>query len=110
MNKDRLCLMAIQDAIRKIETCTQKHSDPNTFYADWKSFDAAMMNFVVIGEMASKLSPALQRQRKEIKWRDIQDFRNLVAHNYLGINGEEVWEIIQYHLPKLKKVVNQLLH
>ncbi len=37
-----------------------------------------------------------------IDWQKIYDFRNVLAHDYFGIDAAEVWEIIQKHLPKLK--------
>jgi hypothetical protein len=42
----------------------------------------------------------LKNKYFEVDWNKIKDFRNLVAHDYLGIDAEEVWQIIYNHLPK----------
>ena len=62
-----------------------------------------MMNFIVIGEMVEKLSETLIiATEKEIDWYKVKGFRNIIAHNYFGIDAEEVWQIINGSLLKLK--------
>ena len=68
-----------------------------------------MMNFVVIGEMISKISEDLQNLHPEIDWNKIKGFRNLVAHDYFGIDAEEVWQIINNDLPVLQKQATAIL-
>jgi Ribonuclease HepT-like len=55
------------------------------------------------GEMVSKLSEGFKNANKHIDWNRIKDFRNLVAHDYFGIDAEEVWQIIKKDLPNLEK-------
>ena len=50
-----------------------------------------MMNFVVIGEMAEKLTVDFRRSiEDQIDWYKIRGYRNIIAHNYFGIDAEEV--------------------
>jgi uncharacterized protein with HEPN domain len=37
----------------------------------------------------------------------IKNFRNLIAHNYFGIDADEVWEIINDYIPQLKIDINK---
>jgi len=67
------------------------------------------MNFVVIGEMVDRLSPELKIQYPKLDWQKVKDFRNLVAHDYLGIDAEEVWQIIHDHLPPLRIEIERIL-
>jgi uncharacterized protein with HEPN domain len=67
------------------------------------SFDAILMNFIVIGEMANKLSDEFKSSCPDTEWRKIIAFRNFIAHEYFGIDPEEVWEIIHSKLPQLIK-------
>ena len=53
-HKDFACLLNILDSIEKIRQYTGTYSNADELYSDSKSFDAVMMNFVVIGEMADK--------------------------------------------------------
>ena len=53
------------------------------------------MNFIVIGEMTSKLSETFIQDTSElIDWYKIKGFRNILAHNYFGVDAEEVWQIV----------------
>jgi len=61
------------------------------------------MNFIVIGEMVEKLSEELiATTSTEIDWFKIKGFRNILAHNYFGVDAEEVWQIIHNSLLKLE--------
>ena len=61
-----------------------------------------MMNFVIIGEMVEKLSADFKTNQDSIDWVKIKDFRNIVAHDYFGIDAEEVWQIIKNEIPDLR--------
>lgn len=106
--KDRNSLEAIQEAISKILRFTEKHPNPDSFYNDEITFDAVMMNFVVIGEMVARISDHLKAANPQIEWNRIKGFRNLVAHDYFGIDAEEVWQIIKGDLPILEKQITQM--
>ena len=67
------------------------------------------MNFVVIGEMVDKLSEDFKKDHGKIEWTKIKGFRNLVAHDYLGIDAEEVWQIIKDKIPTLKSEIKTLI-
>jgi uncharacterized protein with HEPN domain len=56
MPKDRYALMGIADAINAIEQYTSPFNSADDFHASRINFDAAMMNFVVIGEMVDRIS------------------------------------------------------
>ena len=77
--------------------------------ADYRNFDATMMNFVVIGEMVDKLSEDFKNHHPEIEWQKIKGFRNIVAHDYFGIDAEEVWQIIINKIPKLKTDIQSII-
>jgi uncharacterized protein with HEPN domain len=109
-SKDRANLLAILDAIRKIESFTASIRSAAEFHNSEMAFDATLMDFVFIGEMVARISVELKAQHLEMDWQQIKDFRNLVAHDYLGIDAEEVWQIIQNDLPTLKKQLQQILH
>lgn len=80
------------------------------FYKNTLAFDASMMNFIVIGEMVDKLSDTFLNDTSiEIDWFKIKGFRNIIAHNYFGIDAEEVWQIIQNSLPPLKATLHKII-
>ncbi len=107
--KDRANLLAILDSITKIHKFVSNHRDADSFYNDEKTFDAVLLNFVIIGESVSRLSDELKASTSNIPWKQIKRFRNLVAHDYFGVDAEEVWQIIKNHLPQLQKDVELLI-
>jgi len=109
MSKDDLSLYTIIESIDTILLYSQTSHNADDFYHDRKSFDACMIHFINIGEMIERLSPDFRMDHQEIPWQEIKNFRNLVAHNYFGIDAEEIWDIIQNHLPSLKNNIQSLL-
>jgi uncharacterized protein with HEPN domain len=67
-----------------------------------------MMNFIVIGEMVSRISDSTKEANPNIDWIRIKGFRNLVAHDYFGIDAEEVWQIINNDLPQLSEDISNI--
>ena len=64
--------------------------------ADLKVKHAVERNFTIIGEAASKLSSEFRSTYSYIELRKIIGFRNILVHDYMGIDSSVVWEIIQY--------------
>jgi len=110
-HKDFSCLLNMLDCIKKIQDYSGKFTTADNFYNDTISFDASMMNFIVIGEMADKLSDNFIRETsQQIDWAKVKGFRNIIAHNYFGIDAEEVWQIIKSNLPGLKNNLEKLIN
>ncbi|MFZ5971316.1 MAG: DUF86 domain-containing protein [Bacteroidota bacterium] len=97
--KDRANLAALVESVEKIKTFIAAIGSADAFYQDEKTFDAVLMNFVIIGETAGKLTTVVKEK--------IKSFRNLVAHNYFGVDAEEVWQIIHRDLPDLLLYLKQ---
>lgn len=109
-HKDFSCILNIIDSIEKIQKYSGAHCSADDFHSEVISFDATMMNFIVIGEMAAKLSDELLNETaKQIDWSKIKGFRNIIAHNYFGIDAEEVWQIIQIHIPEFKYQLKKII-
>ncbi len=107
--KDKQSLLGVLEAVEKIENYIKDFKSVEEFYKDQKSFDAALMNFVVIGEMIDRLSDDFKENNNNIDWFKIKGFRNIIAHDYFGVDADEVWEIIKVHLLKLKEDLSGLV-
>jgi uncharacterized protein with HEPN domain len=69
------------------------------------------MNFIILGEMVEKLSDELINDTEnEIDWFKIKGFRNILAHNYFGVDAEEVWQIVHNSLSKLEMQLKKLIN
>ena len=105
----RFNLLSFSEAINKIELYSQDFDNGEDFYHDAKSFDASMMQFVVIGEIVARLDETYKLEHGNIPWQKVKDFRNIIAHDYFGIDADEIWSIIQYHLLPLKNSLEELI-
>ena len=99
--KDTVILLNLYHSALKIQRYSQDHFHWESFSEDEESYDAAMMNFVVIGECAGKLSDPFKDALQNINWRKMYNYRNIIAHDYFGIDTEIAWEIITKDIPNL---------
>jgi uncharacterized protein with HEPN domain len=109
MSKILLNLKALIEAIEKVELYSSDAKNATDFYNDQKSFDATMMQFVVIGEIISRLDEGFKSSHAEIPWQKIKDFRNIIAHDYFGVDADEIWDIVQNKLIPLKQDISRLI-
>lgn len=100
--KDLHCIESIIEAVERILEYTTGYENADEFNEDYRNFDATLMNFVIIGEMIGKLSKDFIIKNSSVEWHKIKGLRNLVAHNYFGIDAEEIWQIVINKIPKLK--------
>jgi uncharacterized protein with HEPN domain len=77
--------------------------------ADEKTFYAVLHALQYIGEAVGRLPPETTSLAPEVPWRKIRAMRNLIAHDYAGIDAEVVWKTVQERLPELKAAVTSML-
>lgn len=104
---DRLYLSHIRDAIDKIFEYTKDGKE--AFFASGLVQDAVIRNFEIIGEAAKQLTDLARNNSPEIPWRRISSFRDVLIHNYAGVNILLVWNTISDQLPQLRNAVDKLL-
>ncbi len=108
LNKDYYILLSILDTVQKILKFSAEYKNAEDFYENDRDFDATMMNFIVLGETVDKLSEDLKSGNDQINWSKIYGLRNIIAHQYFGINVDLVWQIIQNDIPILKSQIDTL--
>ena len=62
-----------------------------------------------MAEATQRLSESAKQARPEIDWRAIAGFRNVLVHNYLGVDLSQIWVIVQRDVPQLKATATALL-
>lgn len=104
--------LLLEDILESIESILEFTSDISIerFLTDKKTKDAVVRNFEVIGEAANKLSKGLKDNNQQIDWQGIIGFRNVIVHDYFGVDYEIVWNIKNNHLPKLKEEIGRLIN
>jgi uncharacterized protein with HEPN domain len=104
---DRVYLTHILECIDWIESYTREgHA---VFNASRQIQDAVLRNFEVMGEATKRLSAAVRDAHPEVPWRQVAGFRDVLIHDYFGIDLDEVWGAVQSNLPELKQQITAIL-
>ena len=108
-NRDeRLFLQDIIDSVEAIMEFTAKLNG-DEFANNRLVYSATIREFEIIGEATIHLSNELLSNYDSIAWRDLKDFRNLLIHEYFGVDHQIVWNTIKNDLPLLNSVVKQMI-
>jgi uncharacterized protein with HEPN domain len=105
---DRLLLTDIAEAGEKIIKFTRGCTF-ESYLADERTKDAVVRNFQVIGEASRHLSKEIIEKQTAIPWQKLIAFRNILIHEYFGIDHKLVWSIINSYLPETIERVNELV-
>lgn len=71
--------------------------------------DAILRRLEIIGEAARNIPPSIKQKEKSIPWEDVVAMRNILTHEYFGVDLEVIWKTIKHDLPSLRRVVEKLL-
>jgi uncharacterized protein with HEPN domain len=107
MKDDTVYLRHILECIRRIEEHAAGGHD--LFLASHTLQDATLRNLQTMAEATQRLSETRKATQAQIPWTSIGAFRNVLVHNYLGIDLSEVWRIITRDVPALKQAVTTML-
>ena len=99
----------ILESIEKIRRYLGKASF-NEFLENEMLIDAVVRNLEIIGEAAAHISPDTRVKYPEIEWKKIVGLRNILIHDYSGIDIEIVWDIIKNRLDLLEAKIRQALN
>ncbi len=71
--------------------------------------DAVIRRFEIIGEATRQMPADFKKKYQEIPWQDMADMRNVLIHEYFGVDINEVWKTIKNDLPDLNDKLNNIL-
>ena len=108
MRDDKLYLIHIRESIERIETYLADR-DREEFLASTLIQDAVLRNLQALAESTQRLPPSWKEKHSEVDWAKISGFRNVLTHDYLGIDLARVWNIIERDLPGLKRTIEEML-
>jgi uncharacterized protein with HEPN domain len=108
---DRSILLLLNDIAESIQNIFDftNNLSFDQYCSDIKTRHAVEHNFMIIGEAVSRMSPDFKQRHPMVDWRTVKDFRNVITHDYFGIDNAIVWDIIKLHLPDLSKDIDQII-
>jgi uncharacterized protein with HEPN domain len=107
VSKDLLYLTSISEALERIAHYTTEGR--TAFLASTLVQDGVIRNLIVIGEAVKNLSTDLRESEPATPWKSIAGMRDVLIHNYLRVNLEQVWETVARDLPPLGLTVRSLI-
>ena len=108
MTKDpRVCLAHILECADRIERYLGQ--DREAFLRNTMVQDAVIRNFEVIGAAAKRIPEQFRVVHVATPWWLMAGFRDVLIHDYEGVDLERVWRIAQEDLPAVKTAITQIL-
>jgi len=103
-----LFLEDILNAIEKIQRYTRGLTLEGLSSNDMAT-DAILRNFEIIGEAAKNVPEKVKRKYPFVEWKEAIGFRNVLIHDYFGIDLEAVWDTVRKNIPSLKNNIMKVL-
>ncbi len=103
-----LFLEDILDALEKIENYTKDLSF-SEFADNDMAVDAVIRNFEVVGEATKNVPEEIKEKYPEVEWKEAAGFRDVLIHDYFGIDLEAIWDTIKKNLLSFKKHILKVL-
>ncbi|MDR1119850.1 MAG: DUF86 domain-containing protein [Dysgonamonadaceae bacterium] len=110
MREQRTCKMYFDDILLAIDRILEYTEGYNfiRFKRDYKTVDAVIRNFEIIGEATKNIPEAIKEEYSNIPWTEMYSLRNRVSHAYFGIDYEIIWDIITNYLPNNKEEIKKI--
>jgi len=106
MKSDLIYLNHILECIEWISRFTEEGKD--AFCADRKTQSAVLRELQTLAESSQRLSEQIKKAHPEVPWQDISGFRNVLAHDYLGVRLDRVWDIVSNDLPPFRAAIQAI--
>jgi uncharacterized protein with HEPN domain len=98
----------ILECIAKIRRFTKGYSFDD-FQGDEKTIDSVLRNLEIIGEAARHVPMEVQARYPELPWAEMLTMRNIVIHEYHGVNLSIIWQTVKEDLPSLVSPLKRIL-
>jgi uncharacterized protein with HEPN domain len=107
MKSDSVYLRHIIDSIEKIERYATVQKESFLVETHWQ--DAIIRNLEIIGEATKRIGTPLKSRHPDVPWRVIAGLRDVLIHDYMGVDLETVWNVAQNDIPALKVQIREIL-
>lgn len=108
MKRDmRLYIKDIVESIEAIEEYTKRITEVE-FYKNRQTQDAVLRRLEVIGEAVKNIDDNFRNRYLDIPWRKIAGLRDVLSHEYFGVDMKRVWNVVKRDLPELKPKISKM--
>jgi uncharacterized protein with HEPN domain len=108
IHDDEIYLKHILESISRLERYVIEMNFKE-FEMDEKTVRAVLYDLAIIGEAARKISEKFRAKHPEVPWKKIWDMRNVLVHDYTGVEYPTVWKTLKEDIPVLKDMVSSLI-
>jgi uncharacterized protein with HEPN domain len=103
----RVYIHDILECIHKIEEYTNTVRDTE-FYDSTQVQDAVLRRLEIIGEAVKHIPQDFRNRYPDVPWREIAGIRDVLAHEYFGVNVIRTWKVVKEDIPGLKKKIRHI--
>ncbi len=105
MKSDRIYINHILECIDNINSYVQ---DEKEFLSSRLIQDAVIRNLEIVGEATKKISKELREREKLVPWSEMAGLRDVLIHNYFGVDLSIVWKVVEIELPRIKPQLQRI--
>jgi uncharacterized protein with HEPN domain len=78
------------------------------FFADERTYDAVLRNLEILGEVVKHLSREFRDAHPMVEWRKIAGLRDMVIHEYFGLDAHILWDVVSNEVPQLREQLRSI--
>jgi len=104
-------ILYLEDIVLSMQRVQEYIADQDfqQFKWDYKTVDAVVRNFEIIGEASKNLPQTIKDKYTHVPWEEMYRLRNRISHEYFGIDYEIIWNILTEQLPQNFNDISEIL-
>lgn len=107
MKDDKFYFAHILESMNYIESFVSEGKDK--FFESRLIQDAVIRNLEIIGEAVKSISKEIRSQHSDIPWREMAGLRDVLIHEYFGVDLRIVWGVVEKEIPRLKPIIKNIM-